>query len=153
MKIKYYVQSYGSILAIGIAGNNEDDIIQAANSLYNYKATNGDPIFISDKFAYILTDEHKLFQGLYCKALSSLQKTRCNKRILLKSNKRVSVLPFLASEKAKRQIAKLIKKKFIHDIGVVDNLEPYQTGNHDFENSDEKATLYANYKPSLKFDS
>lgn len=122
MKVKYYVQPYGSMLAIGISGKNISDIEQAVNLLYNYKGIEGEAVFLSDTFAYVLTSEEQFFNGLYCKALSSLQKRKCNKRIVHKGH-RISVLPWLADTKARLQFSKLTKEKFIFDIKEVDTNE------------------------------
>lgn len=113
-KIKIYTQRYGSGVAIGMSGDKEE-IERYSNFFYNFKVTNSDPIWMSDSFAYILTTEDVLLKGMTQKALVSLLGTKFGKRNIYKG-KRVSMIPMLAIEKAKRQISNFIEETFLNEL-------------------------------------
>lgn len=156
MKIKYYLQPYGSMLAIGIQGK-PDDIVQAYNGLYNFNAIDGELQYCCDTFAYVLTNEEKLLRGLTAKAHNSLQRKYENKETgfnlrIVRNGKRISPLPTLARMKAERQIESFTRELFLHDDSTPIKHTEFTRGNNDFESSDESVAMYKNYRPSLKFD-
>jgi hypothetical protein len=113
MKVKLVIQRYGNGLALGMSGRKED-IERQANILYNYKITNAEPIWMCDNFAYILTSDELLFEGMKLKAKVSMIGTRFAKRQIYKG-KRMCMIEMLSNEKARRQISELVTETFLNE--------------------------------------
>jgi hypothetical protein len=113
MKLKILTQRYGNGLAIGMSGDKAE-IERQSNIFYNYKVTNSDPIWMCDRFAYILTTEAALFAGMVTKATVSLIDSKFAVRTV-RGGKRVCMVAQLAKEKAKRQIEAFVSETFLND--------------------------------------
>jgi len=58
--MKLYYQDCGTYIAIAIESDNPEEIELQYNSFYNYGATDGELHYMSDRFAYIWTDEKRM---------------------------------------------------------------------------------------------
>ena len=67
------LQHYGNGIAIGIAGT-PDEINRIANGLYFSAATESEPHFMSDNFAYVLSDEERLTRYYSLKIAARLKR-------------------------------------------------------------------------------
>jgi len=120
MKLKLYIQKYGNGVAIGMQGH-KPDIERQCNSYFNHKVTNCDPIWMSDKFAYIITTEDLLMRGLISCAMLSLQGTRAALRVI-RGGERISLLPLLAEQKALNQLKRnFTNETFLNELELCHN--------------------------------
>lgn len=113
MKVKILTQRYGNGLAIGMSGEKAD-IERQSNLFYNHKVTNSDPIWMCDRFAYILTTAEDLLRGMTSKATVSLIGSKFAQRTI-RDGKRVCLVARLAKEKAQRQIDAFYSETFLND--------------------------------------
>lgn len=103
---------WGNGIAVGIYGTKEEVTI-TANRLYNYKATDSDPIWISDNpeqaFAYVLSDFETLEQGytdMFITGMTTQGKTEARRRLGHNLKKVCRV-------KAKARIAEMAREPFL----------------------------------------
>lgn len=61
-KVKLIRQNYGSGLALGVEGSKEE-VERFSNLFYNWKGTQSDPIWMGERFAYLLTDEQRFLDA------------------------------------------------------------------------------------------
>jgi hypothetical protein len=63
--IEYYYQNLGASVAIGIAGDSEEEILNHFNGFFNFGATKKEPKWITDgRLLFFSTNEKKLLQCL-----------------------------------------------------------------------------------------
>lgn len=126
------LQYYGNGFAVGINGKNQDEVNQTANRLFNWAATESEPHFMSDTFAYVLSTEEKLVHffavqmllRLVGKMTKDMTTTKGLRRML--ANKRWSHVNKLAQEKFNA----LPKDKFIPEALI--QADTFQIGNSDY---------------------
>tara|TARA_B100000519_G_C14173598_1_gene405139 strand:+ start:445 stop:873 length:429 start_codon:yes stop_codon:yes gene_type:complete len=58
--MKLYYQDCGTYTAVAIESDDPNEIELQYNSLYNHGATDGELHYMSDRFAYVWTDEERL---------------------------------------------------------------------------------------------
>ena len=70
--MKLYYQDCGTYIAVAIESDNPEEIELQYNSFYNHSATDGELHYMSDRFAYIWTDEERLKKYFLNSSLAKL---------------------------------------------------------------------------------
>lgn len=109
-KVKLIRQNYGSGIALGVEGDRQE-VERFSNLFYNWKGTQSDPIWMSDTFAYLLTDEPRFFKAYTGMFTSSLAERVGNEY----RGKSGGVFK-RAVARAKVKFDKIPEEKFLPDI-------------------------------------
>lgn len=113
------LQHYGNGIAIGLAGT-ADQINRLANGLYFSKGTESEPHFMSETFAYVLSDEERLTRYFTLKIAARFKREG---RFPTWKKSVAAALPL-----AKAEYAALKWEKFLpHEVHV----EPFRVGSLD----------------------
>ena len=113
MSIQYFIQPCANGCYLGIQGRNKQSVLYSSNRLYNCGAIHHDVEFLQDNFGYIKTTYKSLKRGLKALAVFALQRKNRNYRVI-RGNKRISLIPQLAEEKAARQFKSFPRTHFLN---------------------------------------
>ena len=131
------MQAYGNGIALGISGN-QSQINYVANFLYNWKATEGEAIFMSDNFAFVLSDEKRLLNAFFHATMNHYAKKLGNKFEGKKDGfKKLALL------RAKNRFDEIERETFIPE-NETRNMELCPIGNDDFSSPPEKSQEVSN---------